>query len=64
MLHRVLFTWYAVIMLLFNLIKGAALATTRIILMVLLNVSRFADFIKRRRLGVVSDVPSMYMPSM
>jgi hypothetical protein len=50
MLHRVLFTWYAVIMLLFNLIKGAALATTRIILMVLLNVSRFADFIKRRRL--------------
>ena len=42
MLHPVLFTWYAVIMLLFNLIKGAALATTRIILMVLLNVSRFA----------------------
>jgi hypothetical protein len=42
MLHPVLFTWYTVIMLLFNLIKGAALATTRIILMVILNVSRFA----------------------
>jgi hypothetical protein len=42
MLHPVLFTWYAVIMLLFNLIQGAALATTRIIQMVILNVSRFA----------------------
>jgi hypothetical protein len=42
MLHPVLFTWYAVIMLLFNLIQGAALATTRIIQMVMLNVSRFA----------------------
>jgi hypothetical protein len=42
MLHPVLFTWYAVVMLLMNLIKGAALATTRIILMVILNVGRFA----------------------
>jgi hypothetical protein len=42
MLHPVLWTWYAVVMLLFNLAKGAALATTRIIMMVFLNCIRFA----------------------
>jgi len=42
MLHPVLWTWYAVVMLLFNLAKGAALATTRIIAMLFLNCMRVA----------------------
>jgi hypothetical protein len=42
MLHPVLWTWYAVVMLLFNLAKGAALATSRVIMMVVLNCIRFA----------------------
>ena len=41
MLHPVMWTWYAVLMLLFNLAKGAALATTRILYMVVLNFVRF-----------------------
>jgi len=42
MMHPVLWTWYAVLMLLYNLAKGAALATTRIITMIFLNCIRFA----------------------
>ena len=37
MLHPVCWTWYAITMLLFNLAKGAALATSRIIYMIFLN---------------------------
>jgi len=42
MLHPVLWTWYAVFMLLFNLAKGAGLAATRIITMLFLNCLGFA----------------------
>jgi hypothetical protein len=40
--HPIMWTWYATIMLLFNLAKGAALSTTRIMYLVVLNVCQFA----------------------
>jgi hypothetical protein len=42
MLHPIWWSWYAVIMLLFNLAKGAALAASRILYMLFLNFCQFA----------------------
>ncbi len=39
---QVFWTWYACVMLVFNIAKGAALAVTRIVYMVLLNFCQFA----------------------
>ena len=39
---QVFWTWYACVMLVFNITKGAALAVTRIVYMVLLNFCQFA----------------------
>ena len=39
---QILWTWYACFMLVFNIAKGAALAVTRIVYMVLLNLCQFA----------------------
>ena len=42
LMHPVTWTWYATIMLLFNIAKGAALAATRIAYMICLNLCQFA----------------------
>jgi len=42
MLHPIWWSWYAVIMLLFNLAKGAALAASRILYMQVMNFCQFA----------------------
>ena len=42
MLHPIWWTWYAIVMLLFNLAKGAALAASRIVYMIFLNFGQFA----------------------
>ena len=43
MVHPVLWTWYATVMIAFNLAKAAALATTRIAFMILLNICQVYD---------------------